>query len=71
MTKNIGDIDRIIRIVLGLVIIGLGFGFQSWLGLIGIIPLATGIIGFCGLYKLLGVNSCKNAAQCTLTGECR
>ena len=71
MTKNIGNIDRIIRIVIGLVIIGLGFGFHSWLGLIGLIPLFTGIVGYCTLYTILGINTCKTSRQCTITGECR
>ncbi len=59
MEKNVGGIDKVIRIVLGLVIIGLGIYFKNWLGLIGVVVLLTGLIGWCGLYRLLGINTCK------------
>ena len=59
MEKNIGGIDRVIRIVLGLVIIGLGIYFKNWLGIIGLVPFLTGLLGRCGLYKFLGINTCK------------
>ena len=45
MTRNVGSADRIIRVVLGLIILGLGIYFGSWLGLIGLIPLGTAAIG--------------------------
>jgi hypothetical protein len=61
MTKNIGDIERIIRIVGGLVLIALTatgtVGVWGWLGLV---PLATGLVGWCPPYSLLGINTCKN-----------
>jgi hypothetical protein len=61
MTKNIGDIERIIRIVGGLVLIALAatgtVGIWGWLGLV---PLATGLMGWCPPYSLLGINTCKN-----------
>lgn len=60
MDKNMGNTDRIIRAVIGLVIITLGFVYQSWLGAIGLIPLITAGIGFCPLYKILGFKSCSN-----------
>lgn len=50
MTRNIGRTDRIIRIVLGVVIIALGFYFNTWWGALGLIPLATAAIGWCPLY---------------------
>ena len=59
MKKNVGTADRIVRLILGVVIIGLGLYFKSWWGVIGIIPLATGLIGYCGLYRLFGINTCK------------
>ena len=59
MEKNVGGIDKVVRIVLGLVIIGLGIYFKNWLGLIGVVVLLTGLIGWCGLYSLLGINTCK------------
>lgn len=61
MTKNIGNIERIIRIVGGLVLIALAatstMGVWGWLGLV---PLATGLVGWCPPYSLLGINTCKN-----------
>lgn len=58
--KNIGSTDRIIRIVIGIILISLVFiGPQTLWGWIGLIPLATGLLGWCGLYTLLGINTCK------------
>jgi hypothetical protein len=62
MKKNVGMVDRIIRIILGLVVLSLLFIVQSdlrWLGLIGLIPLLTGAFGFCPLYALLHVSTNK------------
>lgn len=59
MTKNVGNLDRGIRAIIGLVIIGLGVYFQSWWGVIGVIPLATAGIGWCPPYHLLGISTCK------------
>ncbi|KFE34986.1 YgaP family membrane protein [Thioclava atlantica] len=61
--RNVGGIDRIVRIVVGLGLI-LGYflnpeGAYSWLYWLGVIPLATGLLGTCGLYTLLGINTCK------------
>lgn len=58
MKTNEGNIDRIIRIVLALVIFGLGLAAQSWLGLIGFIPLLTGLVGWCPLYSIFGLSTC-------------
>ena len=56
---NEGTIDRAIRIVLGLGLLALVFvGPQTALGWIGVVPLATGIIGFCPLYKIVGLSTC-------------
>ena len=60
MKSNVGGIDRILRIVLGLVLIGLAAtGTVGPWGWIGIVPLATGLIGWCALYTLLGANTCS------------
>jgi hypothetical protein len=57
--KNVGTVDKVIRIILGLVLIALVFvGPQTPWGWIGIIPLVTGLIGFCPLYSVLGMNTC-------------
>ena len=68
MKINVGNTDRILRIVVGIVILALVFvleGNARWFGLIGIVPLATGLFRFCPLYALLGLNTCpvktKNA----------
>lgn len=59
MKANEGSIDRILRVVLGLVLIGLAatgtVGIWGW---IGIVPLATGALGWCPLYAMLGINTC-------------
>ncbi|MFC1877012.1 DUF2892 domain-containing protein [Thermodesulfobacteriota bacterium] len=61
MRKNIGNIERIIRVAIGLTILSLTFvGPQSLWGLIGILPLATGLIGWCPPYAMLGISTCKN-----------
>lgn len=59
MSKNVGGIDKILRIVAGLVLIGLTVaGILPVWGYIGIVPLATGLMGWCPLYPILGLNTC-------------
>ena len=59
MASNVGGIDRILRIVLGLVLMGLAAtGTVGLWGWIGIVPLATGLIGWCPPYALFGWNTC-------------
>lgn len=59
MTKNVGGIDRILRIVAGLVLIALAVtGVVGVWGYIGVIPLFTAAIGWCPAYSLLGVKTC-------------
>ncbi len=59
MKCNVGKTDRMIRVLIGLVLIGLGFYFNSWLGAIGVIPLFTAAIGWCPLYLPFGLSSCS------------
>lgn len=59
MKQNVGTVDRVVRLILGLAIIGLGIGFKSWLGLIGLVPLFTAAIGWCPLYVPFGISTCK------------
>ncbi|MBK9571901.1 MAG: DUF2892 domain-containing protein [Rhodoferax sp.] len=59
MTLNVGGIDRIARIVIGLVLLGLAAtGTVGWWGWLGIVPLLTGAIGWCPPYAIFGFNTC-------------
>lgn len=59
MTKNAGSLDRALRVVAGLVLLSLVFvGPQTLWGLIGLVPLVTGLVGNCPVYSILGVNTC-------------
>ncbi len=57
--KNVGGADRVIRLVLGIIIIAAGIYFKSWWGLVGLIPLGTAVFSRCGLYYPLGISTCK------------
>ena len=60
MKKNVGGIDRTLRIVLGLVLIALAAtGTVGWWGYVGVVPLLTGLVGWCPHYSLLGWNTCS------------
>ena len=62
MKINEGNLDRIIRVILGLIILALWFVLQGnaqYLALIGLIPLITGIIGWCPLYTIFGIDTNK------------
>lgn len=63
MTRNIGNLERIVRAVVGLGLISLVFiGPQTPWGWVGLVPLATALIGWCPPYALLGINTCGNKA---------
>ncbi len=58
-SSNVGGIDRALRIIVGLVLLALIFvGPKTWWGLIGIIPLVTGLFGTCPAYSLVGLSTC-------------
>jgi len=60
MKANVGTVDRSLRIAAGLILIGLSLsGVIGLWGLIGIVPLATGLFRFCPVYPLLGISTCK------------
>jgi len=59
MEKNVGGIDRKIRIVAGIGIIAAGIIYASWWGALGIIPIITALLCWCPPYALLGLSSCK------------
>ncbi len=59
MKLNVGGLDRALRIVAGAALVGLTVAgtIGAW-GWIGVVPLATGLFGFCPIYPLLGLNTC-------------
>lgn len=59
MKSNVGTIDRVVRAVLGIAIGAAGLYYQSWLGLIGLVPLGTALIGWCPAYLPFGISTCK------------
>ena len=60
MHANLGTLDRSLRIIAGVVLIGLTLaGVIGWWGWIGVVPLVTGIFRFCPLYRLLGIQTCN------------
>jgi Protein of unknown function (DUF2892) len=59
MKRNVGGIDRVLRIVIGMVLIALAAtGTVGWWGWLGLVPLATGALGWCPPYALLGIRTC-------------
>ena len=59
MSLNVGSWDRVLRVVVGLVLIGLAAtGTVGLWGWIGVVPVATGLFGFCPAYSLLGIKTC-------------
>jgi len=67
LQKNVGTIDRALRVILGLALLagfflGLG-GAYSWVLLIGIVPLATGLMSSCPMYSILGMSTCATEGK--------
>lgn len=58
MTRNVGNLDKAIRLGLGAAIAGAGIYFQSWFGALAVVPIATALIGNCPLYSVLGLSTC-------------
>ena len=60
MTQNVGNTDRMLRILVGLLLLSLTvLGPKTWWGLVGLVPLATGLMRNCPAYSLIGVNTCE------------
>lgn len=59
MKQNVGNTDRMIRTIAGLVIMVIGLMNHSWLGLIGLVPIATGLYRSCPAYSILGKSTCS------------
>lgn len=65
MNPNVGSADKVVRIIVGLALVSLFFvleGGARWLGLIGVVLIATAIINFCPLYKILGLSTTGSKA---------
>jgi hypothetical protein len=61
MKLNVGGVDKVVRIALGIALLSLVVlleGSVRWVGLVGIVPLVTGLVGYCPLYAVLGIDSC-------------
>jgi Protein of unknown function (DUF2892) len=63
MKRNLGETDKVIRIILSIIIAGIGTYFQSWWGLLAFIPLITAFINYCPLYGLFGVSSYRHKTK--------
>jgi len=59
MKKNVGGIDRAVRVIAGIAAIAAGVYFQSWWGAIGVVFVATAALGWCPPYAIFGINSCS------------
>lgn len=59
MQTNIGSSEKTLRLILGAVLLVAGAYFKSAWGLVGLIPLLTGLIGWCPLYRILGISTCR------------
>ncbi len=65
MTTNVGSVDRYVRVIVGLLLIGFALYYQSlpysWLGWIGIVPILTAAFGTCPVYSVLGISTCSTS----------
>lgn len=59
MTKNVGGVDRLLRVVVGLGIVAAGLFFKSWWGAVGLVPLLTAALGWCPAYLPFGISTCR------------
>ena len=60
MKSNVGVVDRVVRIAAGLVLLSLLFildGYARWWGLVGLLPVATGLVGWCAIYRPFGIDT--------------
>lgn len=60
MKANVGGIDKVLRIAVGIVLIAMAYmNIVGVWGYIGVVPLLTGLIGWCPIYPILGIKTCK------------
>lgn len=64
MNKNVGSLDKTIRLIVGIFIIVAGVLNESYLGAIGIIPIGTALIGWCPLYPIFKINTVCKSDSC-------
>ncbi|MBN2281046.1 MAG: DUF2892 domain-containing protein [Candidatus Marinimicrobia bacterium] len=57
MKKNVGNLDKMVRVILGIAILAIGYYFKSWWGVLGLIPLATAATARCGLYVPFNIDT--------------
>jgi len=65
MVRNVGSADKVVRYILGLIIIALGVYYKSWWGLIGLVPIVTALVNFCPLYSIIGVRTVRKKSEPT------
>jgi hypothetical protein len=59
LAHNEGSADRVVRVLVGVALMALMFvGPKTMFGLVGLVPLLTGLVGYCPLYRLLGISTC-------------
>jgi hypothetical protein len=63
LKKNVGYLDSIIRVTLGTLIIAAGLYFDSYWGFVGLIPVITGAVSYCPLYRVFGIETCNPNAE--------
>ena len=63
MKHNVGPLDRLLRIIIGLIIAILGVVFESWWGLVGIVLIATGLLKYCLIYDLFKMSTVRKKEQ--------
>ena len=65
LERNVGTVDRVLRVIVGVVLLATIFlieGSAQWIGLVGLVPLFTGLFGTCPLYRLFGISTCPATA---------
>lgn len=62
MMKNVGGMDRVLRLVAGIVILGLGYYYQSWWGLLGVLGIGTAFIRWCPAYLPFGISTARKSS---------
>ncbi|HCE38434.1 MAG: hypothetical protein CL549_02535 [Alcanivorax sp.] len=63
MVKNVGELDRGLRLLVGVVILGAGVYFNSWWGLLGLVPIATAALRWCPAYLPFGLSTRRRGAK--------